>query len=214
MSKWIFGVVILAIVGFAGYALTRSDEQLAATENISSEGSKNYYVNLDSPVTLTEFVDFQCEACYAYYPHVKEIKEKYKDRVKFQIKNMPISSSHKSAAQAAYSAEAAARQDKFFEMHNKLFEEQKTWDQAKDPTSLFEKYAQGIGLNMEKFKSDVKSAEVEAVIKKDLADATALKASGTPTFVLNGQMIENPGPSVEALSKVLDDALASSNTQQ
>lgn len=214
LSKWIFGIVILAIIGFAAYALTRSDEQLAETTvTSSSEGSKNYYGNLESPVTLTEYVDFQCEACYAYYPFVKELKEKYKDRVKFQIKYFPIASAHKLATQAAQSAEAAARQDKFFEMHDKLFAEQKIWEQLKDPTSQFEKYAKDIGLDVEKYKSDSKSDEVQAVVKKDLADATALKASGTPTFVLNGKMIENPGPSLEALSKVLDDALAA-NTKQ
>lgn len=214
MSKWIFGVVILAIIGFSAYAMTRSDELPAeSSEALSSEGSKNYYGKLDSPVTLTEFVDFQCEACYAYYPFVKELKEKYKDRVKFQIKYFPIASAHKLATQAALSAEAAARQNKFFEMHDKLFEEQKTWEQTKDPTSLFEKYAKDIGLDIEKYKTDANSDEVAAVVKKDLADATALKASGTPTFVLNGKMIENPGPSLEALSKVLDDALAA-NPQQ
>ena len=147
LSNWIFGIVILAVIGFATYAMTRSDEQLVETTEVSSsDGSKNYYGNLESPVTLTEYVDFQCEACYAYYPFVKELKEKYKDRVKFQIKYFPIASAHKLATQAAQSAEAAARQDKFFEMHDKLFEEQKTWEQLKDPTSQFEKYAKDIGL--------------------------------------------------------------------
>lgn len=202
----ILTVIIAALVGIM-FVQKGKDNTNASNNNNAGQRSQNYYGKLDSKVTLTEFVDFQCEACYAYYPHVKQVKEKYKDRVRFEIRNFPIESSHQFARLAARYAEAAARQGKFFEMHDMILEGQKSWEQTQNPQSTFDGYAQAIGLDMNKLKSDYQSAEVNAVINRDLADVKALGGDGTPTFVLNGKKIESPGPSVEALSKVLDDAL-------
>jgi len=209
----IIGLAVVGIVVFIGYALTRPEtvpedpNKPAGSSKVSDKGSNNTYGKLDSPVTLTEFVDFQCEACLAYYPHVKEIKEKYKDKVRFEIRYFPITSGHKFAMIAAIAAEAAARQDKFFAMHDKLFEGQKTWEQSADPQKYFDQYAKEIGLDMDKYKKDLKDEDVAAVINRDLQDVTQLGGEGTPTFALNGKKIENPGPSVEKLSSLLDKAL-------
>lgn len=209
-------VIAVLVVGFFGFVMfgKAGKDSAETTSTATVQGSSNYYGNMGSAVSLTEFVDFQCEACYSYYPYVKQLKEQYKDKVKFQVRYFPITSGHQFAFQAARSAEAAARQDKFWEMHDKLFEGQKTWEQVKDPQQFFDQYAQDIGLNMEKFKADRTSSGVAAVINKDLEDVKKIDASGTPTFVLNGKKIENPGPSFEALSKVVDNALrAKSNTK-
>lgn len=213
MRSIVTGLAVVGLLIFIGYALTRpdtepSDPSKATTSSkVSDNGSSNIYGNTNSSVTLTEFIDFQCEACYEYYPVVKEIKEKYKDRVKFQIRNFPITSGHKFAMKAAIAAEAAARQDKFFAMHDKLFEGQKTWELSSDPQKYFDQYAKEVGLNMDQYKKDLENEEVVAVINRDLKDVTDLNAKGTPTFLLNGKMIENPGPSAEKLSELLDRAL-------
>ncbi|KKW05067.1 MAG: Protein-disulfide isomerase-like protein [Candidatus Saccharibacteria bacterium GW2011_GWC2_48_9] len=173
-----------------------------------SNGSSNIYGNKDSRVTLTEFVDFQCEACYSYYPVVKELKEKYKDRVKFQIRYFPISNSLKYARQAAAYAEAAARQGKFFEMHDKLFEGQKTWENSSDAASeYFDEYAKEIGLDLKKVKDDLDNPVVAATINADLEAVKKLGGNGTPTFVLNGKKIDNPESTVSAFSRILDNEL-------
>lgn len=209
MSKRFLAVLAVIMLGFVGLVMFSSKDKAPESSSAAGwDGSNNVYGKLDSPVTLTEFVDFQCEACYAYYPYVKQLKEQYKDRVKFQVRYFPITSGHQFAMLAAKNAEAAARQGKFWEMHDKLFENQKTWEQTKDPTSLFDQYAQSIGLNMEQFQSDRKSSDVNSVVGKDLKAVKELGGDGTPTFVLNGEKIKNPGPTLEALSKVLDDALA------
>lgn len=178
-------------------------------------GSNNVYGKLDSPVTLTEFVDFQCEACYAFYPTVKEVKEKYKDKVKFQIKYFPIVSGHANALAAASTAQAAAKQGKFWEMHDLLFVRQKVWENNPPATrdSVFEQYAQEIGLDTEKFKADRSSDETSGIIKTDLAEVKRLGGTGTPTFILNGERIDSPQNTVEAFSRVLDDALKSKGVQ-
>ena len=160
---------------------------------------------------MTEFGDFQCEACYAFYPTVKEVKEKYKDRVKFRVRYFPISSGHQFARMGAANAEAAAKQGKFWEMHDKIFEGQKTWEQSQGPQEYFDQYAKEIGLNIEKLKKDIKDPMTSATINADLDEVKRLGGDGTPTFALNGKKIENPDNSVEAFTKVLDEALETTN---
>ena len=201
MNKRFIIVLAAIIVGFVAIVLLSR-----------SAGTDDVYDNLNSKVTLTEYVDFQCEACYAFYPTVKEVKEKYKDTVKFEIKYFPISSSHSNALAAAAAAQAAAKQGKFFEMHDMLFERQKSWENmSTERTATFESYAKEIGLDIAQYNTDLASAETKAIINADLAEVKKLGGDGTPTFALNGKKIENPANTVEAISRVLDDALASSN---
>lgn len=209
-------VVVVGLIGFIGYALTRPEQApQAETEAgpVGTTGSSNVFGKADSPVQLTEYVDFQCEACYAYFPIVKEVKEKYKDKVKFQIKNFPISNAHANSLQAAQAAQAAAKQGKFFEMHNLLFEKQKEWEEQTNFRPTLDKYAKQIGLNMGQFDKDFGSDETKGIINFDLKEVTEIGGKGTPTFVLNGKLVENPGPSVDALSKLLDAELAKAGIQ-
>ena len=201
----ILGALVVLFVGLVAYG------KLAGPEEVTSNGSTNTYGKLDSKVTLTEFVDFQCEACYGFYPTVKEIKEKYKDRVKFEVKYFPIATSHKFARMAAANAEAAAQQGKFWQMHDRIFEGQKVWEQAQNPQQRFDQYAQEIGLDMDKLKSDIVDPKTTATINADLAEVKRLGGDGTPTFALNGEKITNPANSVEAISKVHDEALKTAN---
>ncbi len=203
---WIILAVI--IVGFFGFVMFNKGESSDSSGSVSAQGSSNYYGKEDSLVTITEFVDFQCEACYAYYPYVKQVKELYKDKVRFQVRNFPITSGHQFAFQAARAAEAAARQGKFWEMHDKMFEGQKVWERTPNPQTYFDQYAEAIGLDMEKYRTDRDSSEVAAVINKDLADVKELGGTGTPTFAINGKKVDKTEPSVEGLSKMIDDALA------
>ncbi|HJM04061.1 MAG TPA: thioredoxin domain-containing protein [Candidatus Saccharimonadaceae bacterium] len=209
MNKRFIIVLAAIIVGFVAIVLL---SRSAGTDDVTTTGSSNVYGNPDSKVTLTEYVDFQCEACYAFYPTVKEVKEKYKDTVKFEIKYFPISSSHSNALAAAAAAQAAAKQGKFFEMHDMLFERQKSWENmSTERTATFESYAKEIGLDIAQYNTDLASAETKAIINADLAEVKKLGGNGTPTFALNGEKIDNPQNTVEAFTKLLDDALAKSN---
>lgn len=199
-SLIVIGVLLASFLGLIVFTKT-------GTPEVTSNGSNNVYGKQDSKVTLTEYVDFQCEACYAFYPTVKQVKELYKDKVKFQIKNFPISSSHPFARMGASYAEAAARQGKFFEMHDKIFEGQPVWSKSQKPTEYFDTYAKEVGLDMTKLKEDLSSKEVNATINADLAEVKSLGGDGTPTFALNGKKIDNPENSVEAFSALLDEAL-------
>lgn len=208
MSKRALIILIAIIAVFAvvvGLSVWKNPQKEAAINN--SPGSQNFYGNMDSEVTLIEYIDFQCEACYAYYPIVKEIKETYKDRVKFQIKYMPIATSHPYSMTATKYAQAAALQGKFFEMHDKIFEGQKTWENSRTPQEIFQSYANEVGLDMTKYNEDLKSDAVLNVIQRDLRDAKAAGATGTPTFILNGTLVKDIQPTAESISALLDAEL-------
>lgn len=177
------------------------DTQLLVRENSHTEGDK------DAKVTLVEFGDFQCPACGASHPIVKQIVNEYKGKVKFVYRNFPLSM-HKNAKVAAYAAEAAGAQGKFFEMHDALFNEQKEWSESKDPMEHFKKYAKNIGVeDLERFEKEITDKKYENIIKKDLDDGNVAGVTATPTFFING-VIHSGGMPYDQFKKTIDEALA------
>ena len=203
MDRKFLVIIAVLVLGFIGLVFFQRNNQPA----VEAIRSNNVYGNLNSKVTLTEFLDFQCEACYAFYPTIEKVKETYKDRVKFQTKYFPLGGGHQYSRLTASYAEAAARQGKFFEMQAKLFQNQKIWEVG-NTQEYMDNYAQEIGLDMNKVRADVKSASVNDTINADLQEARDIDATGTPTFVLNNNKIDNPANTYEAFAKLLDDALA------
>ncbi len=194
----IITAVSLAII-VAGYLLINktgststqvpSDAQKELIDIVSDDHIKG---NKDSSVTLIEYLDFECEACGAYYPLVKQLSEEFKTEVRFVSRYFPLPG-HKNGMQAALSVEAASKQGKYWEMHDVLFENQSSWGEKQfaDPT-IFEGYAKQIGLNLEQFKKDVSSKEVKDRVERDKASGQSLGVSGTPSFFLNGEKLQNP----------------------
>lgn len=184
-------VTVLLIVG-AVYFLSKSpapgDPDQGSTTPV--EASKlikedSYKISTDSAkVTIVEFLDYECEACYAAHPIVKRILDEYKGQVNFVVRNFP---NHFNSVLAAQSAEAAGEQGKFWEMYDKLFEKQKEWGEQKTPqTDKFMSYAQQIGLDMNKFKDSLDSNKFKNKIEADKSEALGLGVDATPTFYING----------------------------
>ncbi len=161
----------------------------------------------DAPVTLVEYTDFQCPACGAYYPIMNQLSQEMGDSLRVVIRHYPLVQLHDNALPAARVAEAAGRQGKFWEMYDLLFANQKEWSTAADPMkSIFLAYAERIGLDVEKFKTDMADSSLDDKINRDRGTGNELKITGTPTFFLNGQKLENP-KSFEALKKVVEKAI-------
>lgn len=205
----IVAAIIITVVGFLW--LTKPSSDTASSSAVSNhtfgEGSKN--------VTLIEYGDFQCPACAQYYPALKEVKEKYKADITFQFRNFPLDSIHQNARASARAAEAANIQGKFWEMHDMLYENQNSWANVNDPLSFFETFAMQIGIkDVEKFRTDYKSGVVNDIINADVREAQKIGSTSTPTFVLEGAKIDNPDPTIEAFSKLIDEAIAKKNQQQ
>jgi protein-disulfide isomerase len=148
--------------------------------------------NKEAAVTLIEYLDFECEACGAYYPMVKQLSDELGDDVKFVSRYFPLPG-HKNGMNAALAVEASGRQGKYWEMHDLLFENQKTWGEKRvsDP-SIFEDYAKQLGLNLKQFEQDVDSKEVRERVRRDIDSGKKLGVNGTPSFFLNGEKIPNP----------------------
>lgn len=143
-----------------------------------------------APVTLVEYVDFECEACAAFFPLVKQLETDFKGELQIVIRYFPLPG-HRNGMTAALAVEAAGQQGKFFEMHDFLYIEQKKWGEKPNPTpEVFEAYAQQLGLDMEKFKTAVASPETKARVERDIESGKALGNRGTPSFYLNGKKLE------------------------
>ena len=142
----------------------------------------------DAKVVLTEFADFQCPACKAFEPTLAEILTENEGKVRLVFKHFPLyPSPHKNALVSAYASEAAGKQGKFWEMHDKLYETQDDWAEAGDPKDKFVGYARDLGLNVDDFSRDLNDEAGKDVIDRDKALGTELKLSGTPTIFINGE---------------------------
>ena len=140
-------------------------------------------------VTLEEFGDFQCPPCGLLHPVLKTMEQEYGPRLRIIFRQFPLVSVHQYAAVAARSAEAAGMQGKFWEMHDLLYENQKSWSNAFDVRPIFEGYATKIGLDLEQFRRDSSSEAAAQRILQDGKRGTALGVKGTPTVFMNGSEV-------------------------
>jgi protein-disulfide isomerase len=151
-------------------------------------------------VTVVAFSDFQCPFCSKAVPVMKKIEDEYKGKVKIAFKQLPLPF-HDKAHLAAEAALAANEQGKFWQMHDKLFENQ----QALDRPNL-EKYAEELGLNMTKFKAALDSGKFKDKVDSDAKEGAAVGATGTPTFFINGTKVVGAQP-FDAFKTVIDTEL-------
>lgn len=153
------------------------------------DATDHVYGNKNAKVVIYEYGDFQCPGCGGAHPQLKTIKEKYKDQIAFVFRNLPLTSIHPNALAAATVAGAAAQQGKFWEMHDKLYENQSAWENlsASQRGDVFVDYAQQLGLNVDQFKTDLTSRAVSNKISTDRALAAKVKAEATPTILIGDE---------------------------
>lgn len=208
MSKQFVAVLIAVILGLGGIFWFTKDKSSAPSSSTSSNTLSNHVEGENKKgVTLTEYGDFQCPACGAYSPIVKQVVEKYKNDIQFQFRSFPLQQIHKNSRAAHRTAEAADKQGKFWEMHDQLYEGQKTWEGLSDPVPVFEGYATQLGLNLDRFKQDYASGAVNDVINADYAEGQKLGIDSTPTFFLQGKKIEETPRDVAGFDKLIDEAI-------
>jgi protein-disulfide isomerase len=138
-------------------------------------------------ITLVEYGDYECPYTGMAYPIIKELFKQFgNDRINFVFRNFPLSDLHPHAQHAAEAAESASTQNRFWDMHDYLFEHQN----ALDDIHLVE-YAKIMGLNIEKFKDDVSRHIYAPLIKESLKGGIDSGVEGTPTFFVNGVRYED-----------------------
>ncbi|MFD6100931.1 DsbA family protein [Nocardiopsis flavescens] len=161
----------------------------------------------DAPVTVVEFLDFECEACRAQFPVIERVREEYDGRIDVVVRYFPLPG-HANSRPAAAAVEAAARQGALEEMYARMYETQAEWgESAQDRSAVFAGFAEELGLDMDEFTADVESEEVAARVQADFDDGVALGVQGTPTIFVNG--VRTPSmPSYGVLAEMIDAELA------
>jgi protein-disulfide isomerase len=155
----------------------------------------------DAPLTVLVFSDFECPFCSRALPALREIEARYGQDLRIVWKHQPLPF-HQRAMPAALAAEAARQQGKFWEMHDKLFENQR--DLSPDS---FERFARELGLDVARFRAAMQDPGLRGRVEQDQALAQKLGANGTPTFIVGGERVVGAVP-FETFRPVIDRQLA------
>lgn len=208
---WV-GVIVVTIGAIIGLYFLTSNQ---------GNNSQNSGLTLSKPVSaqdwrkgpdgakavLVEYGDFECPACAAYESILTQLLNEFNDQLQLVYREFPLVQ-HQNARLAAQAAEAAGAQGKFWEMHDKIYQTQKDWENLSNSQALatFKNYAQGLGLNISKFTSDLNSAAVAAKIDDDVSSGNLSGIRGTPTFFLNGKDVGYP-QGYEEFKSIIQKAL-------
>jgi protein-disulfide isomerase len=164
-------------------------------------------VKVSSPVVLEEYGDYQCPPCGQLYPELKQIEHEYGGQLEVVFHHFPLTKIHKNALAAAHAAEAARNQNKFWEMHDRLYRNQKEWADLEDPRPIFISYARQLNLKVEQFASDMDSFLVDQRISADVSRGTAVGVNGTPTVFIDTHMLKYEATNPEGLRKGINAML-------
>jgi protein-disulfide isomerase len=152
-------------------------------------------------ITLVEYGDYQCSHCAEAYPLIKKLLKDFNNQLLFVFRNFPLQESHPEAMIAAEAAEAAGLQNKFWEMHDMIYEHQ---DELSENNLQY--FAENLNLDLDKFENDWDSADVTAKIESDFESGIRSGVNGTPTFFINDQRLETYDSTYESLAKAVRNA--------
>ncbi len=200
------GLIIVLLFAYYFYAMSTTTKDVATADVVISKtdhvrGAK------DGKVTLVVFGDFQCPACAAWEPMIRQVVTDNKDTLKMSFRQFPLMQIHRNALLAAKASEAAALQGKFWEMHDILYDKQEEWGESLTARQFILTYANTLGLDQKKFISDLDSKPVEEKILAELKEGVSLGVQGTPTFFLNGKKLEGVSNLAE-FNKAVKEAAA------
>jgi protein-disulfide isomerase len=202
----IVGAALLATISL-GVALYRAHRQpaVALTGDPGAEPAHSRG-DVTAPAVLEEFGDFQCPPCGSLAPEIDKLEKDYGRKLRVVFREYPLVM-HKHAEAAARAVEAAALQARFWEMHHMLYETQAVWSAPADAQPLFDGYAAKLGLDVARFKADMKSDKVTARLAADKRRAASLKVDSTPTLFVNNQRIQAGAGTVDRLHAAIDAAI-------
>lgn len=196
-----------AMQEFVGAAKARGDIQVSVDRPVEprlevSDGGNAFRGSKDAKVTIVEFADYQCPFCARMVPTLQEVVKKYGNKVRWVYRDFPLREIHPNAMPAAIVANCAGAQGKYFEMHDKLFE---NFQNLGEP--VYESAAKDLGLDLNKFKQCRSDPKISDEIMHDSADGSALGVNGTPSYFINGRKMGNGGD-LREFSRMIDEELA------
>jgi protein-disulfide isomerase len=215
-------VVLIAVIGIFAFTMRKENSGVDTAAGIpnstqpaqvvgdtaapnqsptSSAGLTKPNVKVSSPVVIEEYGDYQCPPCGQLYPELKAIEHEYGSQVQIVFHHFPLTKVHKNALAAAQAGEAARNQNKFWEMHDRLYRNQKEWAELDDPRPVFLSYARQLNLNVEQFTQDMASNQVNQRISADMQRGSSLGVTGTPTVFLDTHMLRYEATNPEGLRR-------------
>ncbi|HUD20802.1 MAG TPA: thioredoxin domain-containing protein [Candidatus Saccharimonadales bacterium] len=182
-SKFFLWVIIAAIVVIGGIIIFSATKKNSPVNVSTTDGQK---LGSDSAkVKIVEFADFECPACAQAAPDLLKAQQNNSSDVQLIYRFFPLTQIHANAMSSAMAAMAAANQNKFWDMDTLLFSNQQSWADLNDPTNAFVSYATQLGLDVNKFRSDLTNSDLRAIVQKDQDYGTSLGIDSTPTFYIN-----------------------------
>ncbi len=151
-------------------------------------------------ITLVEYGDYQCRHCGEAYALIKKLMKEFHDELLFVFRNFPLDS-HPEAMIAAQAAEAAALQNKFWEMHDLIYEQQ---NQLSEGNLIY--FAESLNLNLDQFENDCNSQNVISKIESDIESGIRSEVTGTPTFFIDDERLENYDETYQSLANAIRNA--------
>lgn len=167
----------------------------------------NMLGNPTAAVTVEEFADYQCGGCAATHPVMKELQAVYAGNRNFRFiyRHYPLSiAGHDKSYDAAVATEAAGLQGKFWQMQDQLFRNQQAWTQNPNFRDIWAGYASAIGLDVDRWKSDMAGIGTKQRVDADMTRGRALNITSTPTVLVNGKPVPFPELNVAALRRIID----------
>ena len=186
----VVAVVVAAMSGGDDESVESGVEPRSEENRLVRPNSQRLSVAEDGKVTFVEFLDFECEACGAFFPIVEDMREQFAGEITYVVRYFPLPG-HFNSKNAAVAAEAAAQQDRFEDMYVRLFETQAEWGEAQESRAdLFRGFAEEIGLDMAAYDAAVADPATAERVELDFEEGQALGVSSTPTFFLDGELLE------------------------
>lgn len=207
--KNIIIAIIIALVAFFAWWTYKENKKQSGPVQVTISSTDHSVGNPNSKVQIVEYADFQCPYCAAYDKVMDQFIAEYKEKINYTFKHFPLVSIHQNTLTAAVGSEAAARQGKFWEYKKVVFENQKDWEGSLDAEGKIASYLPAIGIDVEKWKTDLKDSTLIDVVMNSYKEAANLGLTGTPTIIINGQRVDlNKIATLEDLKKYVDAELA------
>ena len=207
-------IVIAAIIIAGALVINRGSDsegsqKAAAGEILGSQKESSIDVdsddhirgNVDAPITILEYSDYQCPFCSRFHDTMIQILAEYPDKVRWVYRHFPLDSIHPYARKAAEASECAAEQDKFWEYSDQLFDNQSSID-----LPFLKEVAQNIGLDTNQFNSCLDSEKYASKVEADYREGIDLGVQGTPGSFINGQSLGGAVP-YDQLKKMIENLL-------
>ncbi len=189
-SRYFLTGAVIILILVAGMVWLKKSRPALQPSNVAASQKKSKGP-AGAPIKIIEYSDFECPACRMAIPTVQSMMEAYPEKIYFTFHHYPLEG-HKVSPLAHVAAECAAVQNKFWPYHDKLYQQQKIWTKAANPSEIFLRYAQENGLELDAFAKCLTDDKIRRQILLEKSEGEALVIRSTPTFFINGERVVGP----------------------